>query len=67
MRTISIMEEYIMTIKYDKEYRTQYLVEVDFLESKGIKPTFVKTEYGVENYKYTKTSILFKALTEFYK
>ena len=53
-------------MKYDKEYRTQYLPEVDFLKSKGIYPTFVKTEYGVENYKYTKNKNLFLALVEFY-
>ena len=29
-------------MKYDKEYRTQYLPEVDFLKSKGIYTTFVK-------------------------
>ena len=53
-------------VKYDKEYRTQYLPEVDFLKSKGIYPTFIKTEYGVENYKYTKNKKLFMALIEFY-
>ena len=53
-------------IKFDKEYRTQYLPEVDYLGLQGIKPTFVKTEYGVENYKYAKTRELFEALVKFH-
>lgn len=54
-------------VKYDKEYRTQYLPEVDFLKSKSINYTFVRTENGIDNYKYTKTKELFLALAEFYK
>lgn len=56
-----------MEKKFDKEYRTQYLKEVDFLKSIRIQPIFVKTENGVENYKYTKTEELFNALAEFYR
>ena len=56
-----------MERKFDKEYMTQYLKEVDFLKSIGIFPIFVKTNYGVEDYKYTKSQELFKALTKFYK
>lgn len=51
---------------FDKEYRTQFLPEVDFLKTKGINPIFIKTENGIENYKYTKTRELFLALVEFY-
>ncbi|ELC8441036.1 hypothetical protein ACSXCW_02750 [Clostridium perfringens] len=53
--------------KFDKEYSTQYLPEVDFLKDKGIKHTFIKTINNVETYKYTKTKKLFLALVEFYE
>ena len=52
--------------KYDKEYSTQYTPEKEYLMSIGIRPSFVKTTNGVTTYKYTKTSILFKALVFFY-
>ncbi|MGV1038674.1 hypothetical protein [Clostridium perfringens] len=55
-----------MDKKYDKEYSTQYLPEVDFLKAKGIETTFIKTIQGVETYKYTKNKKLFLALVEFY-
>ena len=53
---------------FDSEYFTEYLREVRFLTEKGIKYTFVKKtpEYGVSQYKYTKTPALFAALVEFY-
>lgn len=53
--------------KFDKEYSTQWLEEVDWLKEQGIRYTFVKTnESDVTTYKYTKTSELFKALAIFY-
>ena len=53
--------------KWDKEYSTQYLKEVDFLTDKGFRWAFAKTnDFGVRIYKYTKTKELFKALSEFY-
>lgn len=52
--------------KFDKEYSTQYTPEKEYLESVGIKPTFVKVINGVTTYKYTKTSKLFKVLESFY-
>ena len=53
--------------KWDKEYPTQYLKEVDFLTDKGFRWAFVKTnDFGVRIYKYTKSKELFKALSEFY-
>lgn len=52
--------------KYDKEYSTQYTPEKEYLMSLGIRPSFVKTTNDVTTYKYTKTSILFKALVFFY-
>jgi len=55
-----------MSLKFDKEYATQWSSEVDYLLSKGIKPTFVKKNEGIRTYKYTKTDELFKTLTEFY-
>ncbi|TCT16377.1 hypothetical protein EDC18_102396 [Natranaerovirga pectinivora] len=53
--------------KWDKEYCTQFLDEVDYLANKGIKYVFVKRIDGVRNYKYTKTPELFEALAVFYK
>ncbi len=53
---------------FDKEYSTEYFKELDFLTSKGIMCSFVKTNLnGVRVYKYTKTKELFEALVEFYK
>lgn len=54
--------------KWDKEYSTQYLKEVDFLTGKGFRWAFAKTnDFGIRFYKYTKSKALFKALSEFYK
>lgn len=53
-------------IKFDKEYSTQWLKEVDYLESSGIFPTFDKTVNGVKTFKYTKTKKLFEALAKFH-
>ena len=52
-----------MERKFDKEYATQWEKEVIFLESKKIKPIFVKNNiYNIKVYKFTKTYELFKAL-----
>ena len=51
---------------FDKEYSTQYPLEMKFLLSKGIKYTFVKDVNGITTYKYSKTSKLFEALAVFY-
>lgn len=54
-------------LKFDKEYSTQYWKEVKYLESKGVKYSFVKTlENGISVFKYTKTPQLFKLLELFY-
>lgn len=53
-------------MKFDKEYATQWSLEVEFLSSKGIKPVFVKKDTQIRIYKYTKNEKLFNALTEFY-
>jgi len=55
-------------MKFDKEYGTQWILEVDYLSSKGIKPVFIKRDNLslIKTYKYVKTNDLFKALTEFY-
>lgn len=54
-------------LKFDKEYSTQYWKEVKYLESNGIKYSFVKTlENGISVFKYTKTPQLFKLLELFY-
>ena len=53
---------------FDKEYSTQWMREVKFLEEKGINFTYGKKhyKYPVIRYKYTKTPELFLALAEFY-
>lgn len=53
--------------KFDKEYSTQWMKEVEWLRSKGIKYVFVKTDKNnVTTYKYKKTSELFEELSIFY-
>lgn len=53
--------------KFDKEYSTQWMKEVEWLRKKGIKYTFVKTDKNnITTYKYEKTSELFKELAIFY-
>lgn len=52
--------------KFDKEYSTQWVAEMKWLEQQGIRYAFVKEIMGVTTYKYTKTSELFKALAIFY-
>lgn len=56
-----------MKKKFDYEYATQYVKEMKYLESIGIKYNFVKDIDGVTTYKYSKTSKLFKALALFYE
>jgi hypothetical protein len=52
--------------KFDKEYSTQYIPEVEYLKRHGIYYTFVKTINEVPTYKYTKTPKLFRLLEIFY-
>jgi hypothetical protein len=56
----------IERVKFDKEYSTQYKKEVEYLESFGIRYTFVKNIQNISTYKYKKTPELFKALELFY-
>lgn len=53
--------------RYDKEYSTQYLPEVEYLKTHGIRYTFVKVINGVSTYKYTKSPQLFRLLEIFYE
>lgn len=54
--------------KWDKEYSTQWLKEVDYLTDKGFRWSFVKTtDDGVRIYKYAKSRDLFLTLAEFHK
>lgn len=53
--------------KFDKEYSTQFVPEMKYLLSKGIKYSFVKEINGITTYKYTKTPELFTALVSFYE
>lgn len=52
--------------KYDIEYSTQYTPEKKYLDSNGIKPSFIKVINGVTTYKYRKSPELFKLLAIFY-
>lgn len=53
--------------KFDKEYSTQWLEEVEWLQKHKIKYTFVKTnENNLTIYKYKKTANLFMWLFIFY-
>lgn len=53
--------------KFDKEYSTQFVPEMKYLLSKGIKYSFVKEINGITTYKYTKTPELFTVLVSFYE
>jgi len=55
-----------MRAKFDKEYSTQWKLEVEYLEKVGIRYVFVKEINGISTYKYTKTLELFNALGFFY-
>lgn len=52
--------------KFDKEYSTQFTPEKEYLESNGIKPSFVKVINEVTTYKYLKSGELFTLLSYFY-
>lgn len=52
--------------KFDKEYSTQWIDEMEWLKKNGIEYTYVKTINGVTTYKYTKTHVLFIALAYYY-
>lgn len=54
-------------VKIDKEYQTQSVKEMKWLQSQNILYDFVKTIDGITTYKYKKTSQLFYALAVFYK
>lgn len=56
----------IMKNKFDKEYSTQYVREMKFLQEHGIEYTFVKVVNGITTYKYEKTPRLFELLRSFY-
>ena len=56
-----------MKKKFDCEYSTQYVKEMKYLESVGIKYSFVKEISGITTYKYVKNAKLFRALELFYE
>lgn len=56
-----------MRKNFDYEYSTQYVKEMKYLESIGIRYSFVKDVDGVTTYKYAKTPKLFNALSIFYE
>lgn len=54
-------------LKWDKEYSTNYLNELRFLEANEIRPCFTKCdETGLKTFKFEKTPRLFELLMEFY-
>ena len=74
MRCINNIKSGVITVmekrmkKFDKEYSTQWIKEVEWLKEKGIRYTFVKTDKNnLTTYKYKKTTELFNALSDFYK
>lgn len=52
---------------FSKEYSTTWLKEKLFLDSCGVRYTFVKIEDGKTTFKYKKTSELFNCLSKFYE
>ena len=52
--------------KFDKEYATQWVDEMKWLQNKGIRYEFVKYINNITTYKYKKTAALFYALGDFY-
>lgn len=52
--------------KFDKEYSTQFVDEMKYLQKNGISYAFVKNIQGITTYKYTKTKKLFEFLSKFY-
>ena len=52
--------------KFDSEYSTQYIKEMQYLLQNNIKYTFVKDIDGITTYKYKKTPELFRILEIFY-
>jgi hypothetical protein len=56
-----------MNKNFDYEYSTQYVREMKYLESIGIKYNFVKDVDGITTYKYLKSAKLFRALSIFYE
>lgn len=54
-------------MKWDKEYATNFLQELRFLETNGIRPCFTKCdETGLKTFKFKKTPELFEMLRIFY-
>ena len=54
-------------MKFDKEYSTSFIEEMQFLRKKGIKYTWVyMNEDGVTVWKYKKEKKLWDALSEMY-
>ena len=52
--------------KFDSEYSTQYVKEMQYLLQNNIKYTFEKDIDGITTYKYKKTPELFRILEIFY-
>lgn len=53
--------------KYDREYATQYYREMEYLKTKGFYPSFVRTDRGVNTWKYKRSPELFRAVADFYE
>ena len=63
-----MMTESIPKKAFDSEYMTEWRREMQWLQERGINPTYTRITptYGIRQYKYKKTAALFSALAEFY-
>ena len=52
--------------KIDHEYSCVWVDEFDYLISRGIRYTFVKTIDGITVWKFQKNEKLFRSLADFY-
>lgn len=62
-----MIKQVVKNKKFDIEYSTSFIKEKQYLDSCGIKYSFVKEINGVTTFKYKKTHDLFKALSNFYQ
>lgn len=63
---VSALEITRPKIKFDKEYRCTYPLEMCWLTDNGIRYEFVKVENGITVWKYKKTKKLALSLAEFW-
>lgn len=64
---LRVRRSFVINNKFDKEYSTQWRDEVNFLNTHGIRYSFVKKIDGIDTYKFEKNFKLFYALSKFYE